>query len=242
MSWPAAAAWAGKSGCPYSTQNGLDRERRVFSVCVCMCDLECVTLSEWPWVSECCQGGTALQGLRGLALLLLLSIYQYLPRYVRLFGSVGRWASFCRDRSCSVTCYRVTCSDKRGTKSPGRPRGGNWRKHHLGVIWSMYCFGFLFFYFFIVGHASIPSYSYCQQPVLTWHWLLNAFQMTKLLLWLTQCADTFSSIFSKQPLKRMRLTSQWRSASLGTETEVPGVGGNGSYLITVELPLLSPEW
>ena len=42
-------------------------------------------------------------------------------------------------------------------------------------------------------------------------------------------------------LKRMRLTSQWRSASLGTGTEVPGVGGDGTYLITVELPLLSPE-
>ena len=60
--------------------------------------------------------------------------------------------------------WYVTRSDKRVTKSLGRSRD-NWRNHHLGVIWSSYCF----WLFHIVGRHFL-SYSYCSQPMATCKW------------------------------------------------------------------------
>ena len=53
---------------------------------------------------------------------------------------------FCFDvvvivRICGCV-LNVTRSDKRGTKSLGRSRD-NWRKHHLGVVVTIYCFGYV---------------------------------------------------------------------------------------------------
>ena len=68
------------------------------------------------------------------------------------------------------------------TKSLGRSRD-NWRKHHLAVI----DFGNLPLLILSHCRASILWYSYCSQPILTYNWRQNTFQMTKSLIWLKQC-------------------------------------------------------
>ena len=60
----------------------------------------------------------------------------------------------------------------------------SWRKHHLGVIWSIHCFWLLLF---VHCRASIPSYSYCSHPIWTANCLQNTFQMAKAYLDLKRC-------------------------------------------------------
>ena len=72
------------------------------------------------------------------------------------------------------TVYTSPSPAKRATKSLGRSRGENWRKHHLGVIWSI----FTFWYFLIVGrlfYRILPV----SRLISVYKWLKNAFQTTK---------------------------------------------------------------
>ena len=69
----------------------------------------------------------------------------------------------------------VTRSHKRVTKSLGRSQD-NLKKHHLGVI---HFLSNLLFLMFSHCRASVVSYSYCSQPILSYKSLSNTFQIAK---------------------------------------------------------------
>ena len=87
----------------------------------------------------------------------------------------------------------VPRSDKRATKSLGRSRD-NWRKHHLGVILSIYCLWYFhivwrLFYHTRTTHSSCRPKSDFKKP----------FQMKKAYIDYSS-VNPFRSIFCKCPL------------------------------------------
>ena len=140
---------------------------------------------------------------------MLLHLSAYGDRLFELFCRCNMW---------------VTHSDKRVTKSLRKSRD-NWRKQQLGVILSIYCF-----WFFSLSHcrASMPSFSYRSQPILTYNSHENIFQSTKVY---HNCSSVhpFSSILSTWPLC-YRLTLRGHNFSLALCT-VSKVTSNWSSLI-----------